>query len=201
MTAIFEATLPRLAAVAAPPALLVPAAPPARLALKADGPSRGLLDGAWWPRSRDLLSELPALTDVLDPLWGRIIHVAVNPEHWPVIPHKVPVSGHVVKVGWFTPELDPHKLLLLSYGTGRWDLLVIPPETGPEAAARLMAAASAYGGRPMTASSLITADRERHGVSVPIQVRDAETAWESEGGAPQPTAAVPNQASRLIIGM
>ncbi|MFD8308871.1 DUF5994 family protein, partial [Streptomyces sp. NPDC059690] len=47
------------------------ATPAARLALKRDGASRGILDGAWWPRSRDLLSELPALTDVLDPLWGR----------------------------------------------------------------------------------------------------------------------------------
>lgn len=193
MTATFEATLPRLAPVAAPPA---------RLVLKADARSRGLLDGAWWPRSRDLLRELPALTDALDPLWGRITHVAVNPEHWPVIPHKVPVSGHVVKVGWFTPEIDPHKLLLLSYGTSRWDLLVIPPETGPEAAARLMTAASEYGGLPLTASQLITADQALHDVSpVPNQVRDAERTWESEGGASQVTAAVPKQASRLIIGM
>jgi hypothetical protein len=193
--------LPLLAPVAATPALRVPAVPPARLALKADGPSRGLLDGAWWPRSRDLPRELPALTDVLDSLWGRITHVAVNPEHWPVIPHEVPVSGHVVKVGWFTPELDPHKLLLLSYGTGRWDLLVIPPEAGPETAARLMAAASEYGGPPLTASALITADRALHDASVPSHVRDAETAWESEGGASQVTAAVPEQISRLIIGM
>jgi hypothetical protein len=44
------------------------ATPAARLALKTDGTSRGLLDGAGWPRSRHLLSELPALTDVLDPL-------------------------------------------------------------------------------------------------------------------------------------
>ncbi|WSK67349.1 DUF5994 family protein [Streptomyces sp. NBC_01276] len=100
-------------------------------------------------------------TDVLDPLWGRITHAAVNPEHWPVIPHKV-------KVGWFTPEIDPHKLLLPSYGTGRWDLLVIPPKTGPEAAARLMAAASEYGGTPLTASVLITADRAPHDASMPV---------------------------------
>ena len=140
------------------------AAPAARLALKTDGASRGLLDGAWWPRSRDLPSELPALTDVLDPLWGRITRIAVNPMYWPVIPRKVSVNGHVVKVGWFTPQIDPHKLLLLSYGTGRWDLLIIPPETGAESAARLMAAASAYDGPPMTASALIAADEARHGV-------------------------------------
>lgn len=145
--------------------------PAARLALKADGGSSGLLDGAWWPRSRDLLSELPALTDVLDPLWGRITRVAVNPAHWPVVPHQVPVHGHTVKVGWFTPELDPHKLLLLSYGKGRWDLLIIPPETGAASAARLMAAASDQDGPPLTASALIAADKTLHAASAVTAVQ------------------------------
>ena len=82
------------------------------------------------------------MTAVLDPLWGRITRVTVNPTYWPAVPRKVPVDGHVVKVGWFLAEQDPHQLLLLSYRTGRWDLLVIPPETAPDSAARLMAAAS-----------------------------------------------------------
>ncbi|MFI5679876.1 DUF5994 family protein [Streptomyces cellulosae] len=182
MTATFEATLPRPAPVVAPPA---------RLVLKTDGTSRGLLDGAWWPRSRDLLRELPALTDALGPVWGRITRIAVNPEHWPVIPRKVPVSGHVVKVGWFTPEIDPHKLLLLSYGTGRWDLLVIPPETGSESAGRLMAAASDYDAPPLTASALIAADRARRAVSTAVRPLDPDEAWEYEGGACTTSAAVP----------
>ncbi|MBV7696085.1 DUF5994 family protein [Streptomyces sp. TRM70350] len=183
------------------------AAPAARLTLKTDGSSRGLLDGAWWPRSRDLLSELPALTGVLAPLWGRITRIAVNPEHWPVIPRKVPVEGHIVRVGWFTPEIDPHKLLLLSYGTGRWDLLVIPPETGAASAARLMAAASDYDGPPLTASALIAADEARHGVSATGEPLDSDEAWEYEGGASAMSAAVPEQtgppgrASRLTTGM
>ncbi|MFL5994658.1 MAG: DUF5994 family protein [Streptomyces sp.] len=174
MTATFEATLPRLAPVVAPSV---------RLALKTDGPSRGLLDGAWWPRSRDLLRELPALTDALDSVWGRITRIAVNPEHWPVIPRKVPVIGHVVKVGWFTPEIDPNTLLLLSYGTGRWDLLVVPPETGAESAARLMAAASDYDAPPLTASMLIAADRAGRTVSTADRPLDPDEAWEYEGGA------------------
>ncbi|MEU9569960.1 DUF5994 family protein [Streptomyces massasporeus] len=183
------------------------AAPAARLALKTDGASRGLLDGAWWPRSRDLLSELPALTDVLDSLWGRVTRIAVNPEHWPVLPREIPVSGHVVKVGWFTSEIDPHKLLLLSYGTGRWDLLVVPPETGAESAARLMAAASDHDGPPLTASALIAADAARYAVSRTDQALDPDEAWEYEGGAPAVSVAAnrqtgpPGPASRLIIGM
>ncbi|MFE2217460.1 DUF5994 family protein [Streptomyces canus] len=201
MSATLLPTLPRLEPVAAPAA---------RIALKADGTSRGLLDGAWWPRSRDLLSELPALTDVLDPLWGRITRIAVNPKYWPVIPRKVPVHGHIAKVGWFTPEIDPHKLLLLSYGTGRWDLLVIPPETGAESAARLMAAASDYDGPPLTASALIAADEARHGVAATEEPLGPDEAWEYEGGAPAIVTAVPRQPgragragqpSRLIVGL
>ncbi|MER5918393.1 DUF5994 family protein [Streptomyces sp. NPDC001982] len=201
MSATLYPTLPHVEPVAAPAA---------RLALKTEGTSRGPLDGAWWPRSRDLLSELPALTDVLDPLWGRITRIAVNPKYWPVVPRQVPVDGHIVKVGWFTPEIDPHKLLLLSYRTGRWDLLVIPPETGVDSAARLMAAASDYDGPPLTASALIAADEARHTVSAADRPLDPDEAWEYEGGACAVSAAVPeqtgppsraSQTSRLIVGM
>lgn len=61
---------------------------PLRLALASTDTPGALLDGAWWPRSRDLAAELPALTAVLDPLWGRITHVTVTPTLWPVIPRK-----------------------------------------------------------------------------------------------------------------
>ncbi|MBC2905358.1 DUF5994 family protein [Streptomyces cupreus] len=149
-----------------PPLRAVPfKAPTARLALRSKGPSAGHaeLDGAWWPRSRDLPSELSALADVLDPLWGRITRIAVNPRHWPILPPRIFVSGHVVKVGWFTSELDPHGIVLLSCTAGRWDLLVVPPETGASSAARLMAAASAGTGPPMTATGLMTAEQARDG--------------------------------------
>ncbi|PNG98833.1 DUF5994 family protein [Streptomyces malaysiensis] len=131
--------------------------PPARLSLTPTSLVPGLLDGAWWPRSRDLLRELPTLTDVLDARWGRITRVSVNPTDWPVIPRKVPVTGHTVHVGWFTDEQDPHKLILLSYNVGRWDLLVIPPEASAAAAARLMSAAATTGAL-LTASSLMASE-------------------------------------------
>ncbi|WP_422396967.1 DUF5994 family protein [Streptomyces gobiensis] len=58
-----------------PPLRAVPfRAPTARLALKPVSPLPGRveLDGAWWPRSRDLTHELAALADVLDPLWAPV---------------------------------------------------------------------------------------------------------------------------------
>ncbi|GGQ35430.1 DUF5994 family protein [Streptomyces mutabilis] len=42
-----------------------------------------LLDGAWRPRSPDLLAELPAPAAVLAQ-WGRITRITKNPAPWPV---------------------------------------------------------------------------------------------------------------------
>ncbi|MFW6721027.1 DUF5994 family protein [Streptomyces sp. MAR4 CNY-716] len=152
---------------------------PLRLSLASTGSAPALLEGAWWPRSRDLAAELPALIAVLDPLWGRITRLAVNSTHWQVMPRKIPVGGHVVKVGWFAAELDPHNVLLRSFSTGRWDLLVIPPQTPPETAAWLMAAAA----DPLharTASQLMQeAEHRRYAADGD---RAQQAIWDSEGG-------------------
>ncbi|WP_328296899.1 DUF5994 family protein [Streptomyces sp. NBC_00435] len=171
MTVILERT-----AAAPPPAADPPR--PARLSLTPSTALAGQLDGAWWPRSRDLMAELPALAAALDEPWGRITRVTVNPARWPVIPHTVPVAGRTVHVGWFT-EQDPDKLILLSYTVGRWDLLVVPPETAPAAASRLMAAA-AVPGSVLTARALIAAEAV---IGRRPELRNREDAWESEGGA------------------
>ncbi|MFC9844023.1 DUF5994 family protein [Streptomyces sp. NPDC060223] len=177
-----------------PPLRIVPyRVPAARLALKPVGASQGPLDGAWWPRSRDLTAELSTLAEVLDPLWGRITRIAVNPTHWPFIPRMVPVNGHAVKIGWFTRELDPHKIMLLSGSAGRWDLLVVPPETSAPAAARLMAAASTDTGPATTASALMAAEPAVHDSPEADRDQDsegpAETMADEEGHSPYPAAA------------
>lgn len=106
-------------------------APPARVALAAIRvlPGCPCVDGAWWPRSRDLSRELPALTDTLDDGWGRVTRVTVDPTGWPVVPRVVRVTGRTVRVGWFLDERHPYELILLSHAAGRCELLVIPPET------------------------------------------------------------------------
>jgi hypothetical protein len=105
----------------------------------------------------------------------------VNPTFWPVIPRRVPVAGHLVHVGWFKAEQDPHKLLLLSYTAGRWDLLVIPPETSPDTAARLMTAA-ADPLRVLTASGLIQ-EAEFFRIAAEADWDSTrERVWDSEGG-------------------
>ena len=134
-------------------------APAVRLRLKRASTHPGMVNGAWWPRSRDLTLELPPLIAELDEAWGPIYHATVQVGMWPDIPKHVPTGEHVVRVGWFDAEQDPNDICLLSLrGGARWDLLVIPPEFDPEAAERAMAAASTVGDF-QTASALLEAAR------------------------------------------
>ncbi|MES9523258.1 MULTISPECIES: DUF5994 family protein [Streptomyces] len=144
---------------------------PARLSLT---PAPGGLDGMWWPHSRAFTRELPSLTAALGDLWGRITGVTVHPAYWPVLPHWVSYAGRTVQVGWSTEEQDPHRLTLFS-ADGRRDVLVIPPETGADVAAQLMA------GDGVDASA-------REQAADRIDARNREEAWEADGGAGDPSS-------------
>ncbi|MGK5532458.1 DUF5994 family protein, partial [Streptomyces sp. URMC 129] len=166
-----------------------------RLSLAPGGSSPGPLDGAWWPYSRDLALELALLAAAFEPRWGRVTRAAVNPAFWPVIPRKIPLPGRVLRVGWFSAEQDPHALLLLAGKTRRWDLLVIPPETPPATAARLMAAASDPGDA-RTAGALMA----QAGAAIAAEGDGARvTDWEAEGGWGRVTRAAVNPAFWPVI--
>ncbi|WP_051970160.1 DUF5994 family protein [Kitasatospora azatica] len=125
-----------------------------RLSLAPEGVRAGRLDGAWWPRSRDLLLELPSLAAELDKRWGRVTRITVNPAQWPVIPRRIPVTGHTVHAGWFTSEQDEHMIMVCSFAPLRLNLLVVPPSTDAVLAARLMSEA-ADPANTRTASALL----------------------------------------------
>ncbi|MFV0133166.1 DUF5994 family protein [Streptomyces sp. HMX87] len=175
-----------------------PSAPAVRLSLAPTGSAPALLDGAWWPRSRDLGAELPALVAVLDPLWGRITRVTVQPTRWPVVPRKVPVAGHVVKVGWFLAEQDPHEVLLLSYHVGRWNLLVVPPQTPPASAEWLMAAAGDPQRTDSGSALMKQAARLRDAAETE---RTVEAVWDSEGGHGDPGSAAPARSRAVTAAL
>jgi hypothetical protein len=157
-----------------------PAPTAVRLRLKQPSNHPGMVNGAWWPRTRDLTRELPPLIAALDPIWGRIYHVTVRAGMWPEIPKKVVTGDHVVRVGWFDAEQDRNDICLISLRGGeRRDLLVVPPELDAETAERLMASATTPGNLQSASALLAASNMDPTGHrSDSGQIAD----WESEGG-------------------
>ncbi|MFJ8535541.1 DUF5994 family protein [Streptomyces sp. NPDC093591] len=113
-----------------------------RLRLASHGGMPRPIDGAWWPRSHDLLAELPRLLAGLPRAWGHITSVTVNGAAWSAVPGRMLVFNQVVRLRRTVAASAPHTIVLLAPGRGRWDLLVVPPDTTEEAAEPLMAAAA-----------------------------------------------------------
>lgn len=99
------------------------------------------LDGAWWPRSPDLLTELPQLLAALPRAWGHITSVTVKATAWTAAPGRMFVAGQVVGLHRAAAPHAPNTVVLLAPGQGRHDLLVVPPDTTEDAAEPLMTAA------------------------------------------------------------
>ncbi|WP_406170339.1 DUF5994 family protein [Streptomyces sp. NBC_00996] len=120
----------------------LPSHPVLRLRLAPRGGMPRPIDGAWWPRSYDLLAELPRLLAGLPRAWGHITSVTVNGATWSAVPGRMLVFNQVIRLRRSLTASAPHTIVLLAPGRGRWDLLVVPPDTTEEAAEPLMAAAA-----------------------------------------------------------
>lgn len=120
--------------------------PAARLTLLPPGTGLHLIDGAWWPRSHDLGRELPGLITALEERWPHITRVTVSRSMWHVRPGTLLIDGRELHISQSESVPQPHTICLLSYGIGRCDLLVIPPEETPAEAHRLMNATHTHDG-------------------------------------------------------
>jgi hypothetical protein len=100
---------------------------PLRLKLRTKAPTTGYVDGAWWPRSRDLSAELPALLAALAVRLGRIQHMSYNLTDWDAAPRRIIVDGRPVYLGGVHSR--SHTVDVIGPNEPRITLLVIPPET------------------------------------------------------------------------
>ncbi|MET9409999.1 DUF5994 family protein [Streptomyces sp. NPDC002935] len=116
-----------------------PCDPLLRLRLAPHGGLPRAIDGAWWPRSYDLLAELPHLLAGVPRAWGHITSVTVSGAAWSALPGRIVVVNQVVRLRTSLTASAPHAIVLIAPGLGRWDLLVVPPDTTAEAAEPLMA--------------------------------------------------------------
>jgi len=101
----------------------------------------GLLDGGWWPHTRNLAVELPELLAAVTSKFGPVARISLNTSAWDALPEEISAGDRVVQLVWFR-ACDAHTVRLV--GTRAWhlDLLVIAPETAADTAAAAMAGAA-----------------------------------------------------------
>ena len=153
---------------------------PLRLRLRPKAPTTGYVDGAWWPRSRDLAAELPALLAVLAVRLGEIPRVSYNLTEWDTAPGQISADGVRVRLSgfWSRPE---HTLDVIAGNRQRLSLLVVPPDTDPSAAHHTMMCAAQRENTDTVENLLRAGARGATDSTV--------DAWEAEGGRiPQQTA-------------
>ncbi|MEU0602222.1 DUF5994 family protein [Streptomyces sp. NPDC006393] len=99
----------------------------------------GILDGAWWPRSRDIGAELPPLITALTRHLGPVMRVGVDSSAWDGLPTRLLVDGRIVHIDSFPAGDDT--VLITRGDRDLFLLLVVPPDTEPDAARAAMARA------------------------------------------------------------
>lgn len=114
-----------------------------RLHLKPATPRSGHVDGGWWPRSRDLAAELPALLAAVTDRLGTAERVSYHLGDWEPSSRRIDVDGFAVRLSGF--RFQPTATIDVLGPQKRITLLVIPPETSPQAADDTLAAAAQPG--------------------------------------------------------
>jgi hypothetical protein len=97
-----------------------------RLKLKPKAPATGHVDGAWWPRSLDLVTELPALIEVLAVRLGHVERVTYHLTAWDPMPRRFLVDGRLLRLGGYRAQ-KPHTVDVIGATGRRITLLVLPP--------------------------------------------------------------------------
>lgn len=154
---------------------------PLRLALTR-GDQKQVLDGAWWPQSRDLPTELADLVDHFPPERARISRVVFSPPDWEGAQRRVQVEGRHVKAGSF-PSDDTHVLVLRTSDRTYLTLLVIPPTFTPAQGEEAMLAATTPGNQHSAGDLLTEATEHSHTDSVQ-QWSDSGGTWWEKGTEP-----------------
>ena len=105
--------------------------PGVRLSLKPAGSTSGYVDGAWWPRSTDLASEVPALLAVLTDRMGRLERVSYDLAAWAPAGRRVTTGGVRIRLDGFRRRRPAHTVHVVSVDGDVVTLLVIPPAASP----------------------------------------------------------------------
>lgn len=100
------------------------------------------IDGAWWPRSTNLVDELPGLVASLSGRLGQVVMVGYRRNGWHNTPAVAEIDGHTIELLGFTS--DEEASVIVMGGNGRHITLhVIRPDTDEDAARQALEAVRA----------------------------------------------------------
>jgi hypothetical protein len=117
--------------------------------------AHGVLDGGWWPRTRDPAAELPALITAVTERWGVVGRIALNADAWDTRPQRITTLGQqVVRLDWFG-ACDGHTIRLIGCDSSHLDLLVIPPDTATVLALACLAMVAGQNTSPNLQTGLV----------------------------------------------
>ncbi|MGO9154600.1 DUF5994 family protein [Mycobacterium sp.] len=150
-----------------------------RLRLKSKAPQTGYVDGAWWPHSDDLTTELPDLLAVLSVRLGPIDRVLYKLTDWAKAPTELTTGGHAVRLDGYRLQ-PPNTVEALGLNRNRIVLLVVPPHTAPDRAYATMTAAAAPDDDSTVDGLLMISLQDRESRT---QRAAAQERWDSESGA------------------
>lgn len=139
----------------------------------------GPLDGAWWPQSRDLQVEAADLVDHFPHLVGRIERLLFSRPDWDAVSgapsmRRIHAARGMVKVGSF-PSDDTHVMVVKLSSGQRIRLLVVPSDTEPGLASRVMQHAA--DDRNLESPSTLL------GLSGPDQSHIGDAVWNDDAGS------------------
>jgi len=120
-----------------------------RLDMKPVGSTTGFVDGAWWPYSTELATEIPALLAAITGRLGSIERVSYNLAGWASASRRVDAGGIRVRLDGFRTR-PPDTIDVSGVNDHRVTLLVIPPTTDQAAAQDIMRRASTDGNTDST---------------------------------------------------
>ncbi|MFD0339480.1 DUF5994 family protein [Streptomyces sp. NPDC127117] len=92
----------------------------------------GIFDGAWWPRSRDIRSQLPDLIEALTASLGPIARVGLDASAWNEVPAYLVVGERKVRIDW--SAVDDSTMIITRGHHDHFAFLVIPPQSSAAAA-------------------------------------------------------------------
>jgi len=120
-----------------PDAIHTPTPGTALLRLETQQSREGVLDGAWWPRSRRIGEELPALVRALARHLGPITRVGLDVTAWEELPTRIVVDQRLVRIDSY--PVGDRTVLITRGERDVFSLMVVPPDATPDAAWAAMA--------------------------------------------------------------